>query len=83
MQNNSPMDNQREHPATLTGPDHPACPDPGGSCRGCQYSYDPALFDGGCLVHLPEAERLCIQQRNRQPYSRVFLSLPADDPRWL
>ena len=26
------------------------------SCRGCPYSYDPTLFDGGCKLHYePEA----------------------------
>lgn len=21
------------------------------NCRGCSYSYDPSLFDGGCKLH--------------------------------
>lgn len=21
------------------------------SCRGCSYSFNPALFDGGCMLH--------------------------------
>ena len=26
------------------------CLQPGGPCRGCKYSADPSLLDGGCLV---------------------------------
>lgn len=22
-----------------------------GSCRGCNWSYEPSLFDGGCKLH--------------------------------
>ena len=26
------------------------------SCRGCPYSYNPALSDGGCMLHFdPQA----------------------------
>lgn len=32
------------------------------SCKGCKYSYNPALFDGGCLLHI-EARR---QQERKQ-----------------
>ena len=21
------------------------------SCRGCSHSYNPALYDGGCMLH--------------------------------
>ena len=31
-------------------------------CRGCGYSYDPELFDGGCLRDYPEAERIKLQK---------------------
>lgn len=22
-----------------------------GNCKGCEQSYNPALFDGGCMLH--------------------------------
>lgn len=24
----------------------------GGSCRGCRYSHDPSLYDGGCKLKI-------------------------------
>ena len=31
-------------------------------CRGCGFSYDPSLFDSGCLRDYPEAERTKLQK---------------------
>ena len=50
----------------------PICRYPGStSCRGCEYSYAPDLYDGGCMSHLPEAERQRIRQTNPLPPRRV------------
>lgn len=34
-------------------------------CYGCEYSYDPALFDGGCLLSLPIEKIIALL--NEQP----------------
>lgn len=35
------------------------------SCRGCEYSSDPDLFDGCCLYGHPDAQRRAAREWNR------------------
>lgn len=64
--------------SVVIGPHHPDCPNPGGSCRGCPFSYDPSLFDSGCFVHLSEAERQALRQNRKTIRGSVFLSIPEE-----
>lgn len=49
-----------------------ACRFPGRrSCCGCEYSFAPDLFDGGCLAGYSEEERRAIRNNNPMPVRRV------------
>ena len=37
--------------------------DDGRTCRGCEYSSDPDLFDGCCLYGHPDAQRRTAQAK--------------------
>ena len=50
----------------------PDCRYPGrGSCRGCEYSFAPDLFDGGCLAEYSAAERQRIRETCALPDRRI------------
>ena len=65
-------DHSKDSRSTTPAIPEPVCRYPGStSCRGCEYSYAPDLYDGGCMSHLPEAERQRIRQTNPLPPRRV------------
>ena len=36
------------------------------NCRGCEYSFAPELFDGGCLAGYSEKQRNYLKDRARE-----------------
>lgn len=50
----------------------PICKYPGrSSCLGCECSFAPDLYDGGCLAAYTPEERQAIRDRNPLPARRV------------
>lgn len=41
------------------------------NCLGCEYSYAPDLFDGGCLAGYTPEERQVIRAANPMPRRRA------------
>lgn len=33
------------------------CINPERPCKSCTYSFNPALFDGGCMLYAPTGDR--------------------------
>ena len=71
MQKTIPTAEQATTPALSHIPE-PVCKYPGHtSCRGCEYSFAPDLYDGGCLAGYSPEERQRIRNTATLPPRRV------------